>query len=192
MKKMVALVALLLCMAAVFAGSVEFQLGFSLLGINAGAAVDVSNNVKVGLNASFAKVAGDDGFGWLFAQALLAVDTIESEANDLELRFGASYLYTNGSDTYTTYDEETGTETTTSETYMKFAGITFGIQYTHWFTERRNHGIFVGIDIPVGGYVSYFSYGSEIEHGPFVGPLTSMATLGVMGTSFRTGYCFQF
>lgn len=190
MKKIVVLVALLLCSAAIFAGSVGFQLGFSLMGVNAGTAVKVADNIKVGINASYAKVAEKDGFSWLYAQALLGIDTIQSESNDLDLRFGLTYLQTNDSETY--YEGEPESETTTYENYMKYAGVTFGIQYTHWFGEKKSHGIFVGIDIPVGGYVSYVSYGSEIEHGPFVGPLTSMATLGVMLTSFRTGYCFQF
>ena len=192
MKKTIAIICILLCAAVAFAETASFQIGFSLLGVNAGTAVKIKDNIRVGLNASFAKVAGDDGFGWLYAQALLAVDTIQSEANDFDLRFGVTYLQTNGSETVTYYDEESGTETTTKDTYLKFAGITFGIQYTHWFGASRSNGIFVGIDMPVGGYVSYVSYGSQIEHGPFVGPLTSMATLGVLVTSLRTGYAFRF
>ena len=187
MKKAIAIIFILLCAAAAFAGA-SFQIGFSILGVNAGTAVKVADNIKVGVNASFAKVAEKDGFSWLYAQAFLGIDTIQSRSNDFDLRFGATYLQTNGSDTY--YDEES--ESTTKETYMKYAGITFGIQYTHWFGTSRSNGIFVGIDIPIGGYVSYVSYGSEVEHGPFVGPLTSMATLGVLVTSFRVGYAFQF
>ena len=182
---------MLLCAASVFAAA-SFQLGFSLMGINAGTAISVKDNIKVGINASVAKVAGDENFGWLYAQALLAVDTVRSESNDFDLRFGASYLNIGGSETVTYYDEEENPTTEEKPSYLKFAGITFGIQYTHWFGEKRSHGIFVGIDIPVGGYVSYVSYGNQEEHGPFVGPLTSMATLGVLLTSFRTGYTFQF
>lgn len=191
MKKTAALLIMLLCAASVFAAA-SFQLGFSLMGINAGTAISVKDNIKVGINASVAKVAGDENFGWLYAQALLAVDTIRSESNDFDLRFGASYLNIGGSETVTYYDEEENPTTEEKPSYLKFAGITFGIQYTHWFGEKRSHGIFVGIDIPVGGYVSYVSYGNQEEHGPFVGPLTSMATLGVLLTSFRTGYTYQF
>ena len=192
MKKTIAIICILLCAAVAFAHTASFQIGFSLLGANAGTSIKLTDTVKLGVNASVAKVAEKDGFSWIYAQAVLALDTIRNEGNDLDLRFGASYMHTQGSDTYTTYNEETDTETTESETHMKFAGVTFGIQYTHWFGEKRSHGIFVGIDIPVGGYVSYYSYGSEIEHGPFIGPLTSMATLGVLLTSFRTGYAFRF
>ena len=188
MKKTVILMILLLCAASVFAGT-SFQLGFSIMGMNAGTTIPIKDNIKVGINASVAKVAGDDGFGWLYAQALLAIDTIHSESNDFDLRFGASYLTIGGSDTIF-LEEDPSTET--NESYLKFAGITFGVQYTHWFGEKRSHGIFVGVDIPVGGYVSYYSSGNQVEHGPFVGPLTSMATLGVLLTSFRTGYTFQF
>ena len=191
MKKTIAIICILLCAAAAFAGA-SFQIGFSILGINAGTAVKVTDSVKVGINSSFAKVAEEDGFSWLYAQAFLGIDTIQNQSNDFDLRFGVTYLQTHGSDTTTYYDEESNPETRTYETYMKFAGITFGIQYTHWFGSSRSNGIFVGIDIPIGGYVSYVSYGSEIEHGPFVGPLTSMASLGVLVTSIRTGYTFQF
>ena len=178
MKKTAVLLIMLLCAASVFAGAASLQIGFSLMGINAGTAIEAKENVKVGVNASVAKVAGDQSFGWIYAQALLAVDTIHSESND--------------SETVTYYDEEDNPTTEEKPTYLKFAGITFGIQYTHWFGEKRSHGIFVGIDVPVGGYVSYVSYGTQEEHGPFVGPLTSFASLGVLLTSFRTGYTFQF
>ena len=191
MKKTTVLLILLLCAASVFAGA-SFQVGFSLLGVNAGASFNVKNNVKAGINASFAKVAGDNNFGWIFAQALLAVDTIQSESNDFELRFGASYLNIGGTETVTYYDDESHPTTEERPTKMEYAGLTFGIQYTHWFGEKRSNGIFVGIDVPVGGYVSYVSYGTEEEHGPFVGPFTSFASLGVLFTSFRTGYCFKF
>ena len=191
MKKTAILIIMLLLAASVFAGA-SFQIGFSLMGINAGTAISVKDNIKVGINASVAKVAGENDFSWLYAQALLAVDVIESDSNDFDLRFGASYLNIGGSETVTYYDEESDPTTEEKPSYLKFAGLTFGIQYTHWFGEKRSHGIFVGIDIPVGGYVSYVSYGNQEEHGPFVGPLTSMATLGVMLTSFRTGYTFQF
>lgn len=192
MKKTAVLLIMLLCAASVFAGAASLQIGFSLMGINAGTAIEVKENVKVGVNASVAKVAGDQSFGWIYAQALLAVDTIHSESNDFDLRFGASYLNIGGTETVTYYDEEDNPTTEEKPTYLKFAGITFGIQYTHWFGEKRSHGIFVGIDVPVGGYVSYVSYGTQEEHGPFVGPLTSFASLGVLLTSFRTGYTFQF
>lgn len=182
---------MLLCAASVFAGPIGFQMGFSLMGVNGGMTVGVTDNVKIGINSSVAKVAGDEGFGWIYAQALLAVDTIQSKSNDFDLRFGATYLQIGGSETVTYYNEESDSSTETRDTYLKFAGITFGVQYTHWFGEKKSHGIFVGIDIPVGGYVSYVSYGDQVEHGPFVGPLTSMATLGVLFTSLRTGYTFQ-
>ena len=191
MKKATVLLILLLCTASVFAGA-SFQIGFSLLGVNAGASFNVKDNVKMGINASFAKVAGGNDFGWIFAQGLLAIDTIQSKSNDFELRFGASYLEIGGTETVTNYDDESNPSTEEKPSHMKFAGLTFGIQYTHWFGEKRSNGIFVGIDIPVGGYVSYVSYGNEEEHGPFVGPFTSFASLGVLFTSFRTGYCFQF
>ena len=189
MKKTIAIISILLCAAVAFAGA-SFQIGFSILGVNAGTAVKVADNIKVGVNASFAKVAEENGFSWLYAQAFLGIDTIQSPSNDFDLRFGVTYLQTHGSETYNEGEPEV--ETKTYETYMKYAGVTFGIQYTHWFGASRSNGIFVGIDIPIGGYVSYVSYGSEIEHGPFVGPLTSMATLGVLVTSFRAGYTFQF
>lgn len=192
MKRLAVLLIMLLCAASVFAGAVSLQVGFSLMGINAGTTIAIKDNIKAGVNASVAKVAGNQDFGWIYAQALLAVDTIRSESNDFDLRFGASYLNIGGTETVTYYDEESNPTTETRDTYLKFAGITFGIQYTHWFGEKRSHGIFVGIDVPVGGYVSYVSYGNQEEHGPFVGPLTSMATLGVLLTSLRTGYCFQF
>ena len=192
MKKTIAIICILLCAAVAFAHTVGFQIGFSLLGANAGTSIKLTDTVKLGVNASVAKVAGDQSFGWIYAQALLAVDTIHSESNDFDLRFGASYLNIGGTETVTYYDEEDNPTTEEKPTYLKFAGITFGIQYTHWFGEKRSHGIFVGIDVPVGGYVSYVSYGTQEEHGPFVGPLTSFASLGVLLTSFRTGYTFQF
>ena len=189
MRKTTAIICILLCAAAAFAGTLSFQLGFSILGANAGAAIPVTDSVKIGAAISVARLANqaEDNFGWIYAQGLLSVDLIQNVGNDLDLRFGLSYLNINGNDGF---EDEEGNKT--EPTYMKFAGLTFGIQYTHWFGYRRSHGVFVGIDIPVGGYVSYYSYGEVEEHGPFIGPLTSMATLGVMLTSMRTGYCFQF
>ena len=105
MKKTAFLLIMLLCAASVFAAA-SFQLGFSLMGINAGTAISVKDNIKVGINASVAKVAGDENFGWLYAQALLAVDSIQSESNDFDLRFGASYLNIGGTETVTYYDDE--------------------------------------------------------------------------------------
>ena len=189
MKKAITIICILLCAAAAFAGTMSFQLGFSILGANAGATVSLTDSVKMGGAISVARLANqaEDNFGWIYAQGLLSVDLIPNVGNDLDLRFGLSYLNINGNDGF---EDEEGNKT--EPTYMKFAGLTFGIQYTHWFGYRRSHGVFVGIDIPVGGYVSYYSYGEVEEHGPFIGPLTSMATLGVLLTSMRTGYCFQF
>ena len=128
MKKKDVLLILLHCAASVFAGSVGFQMGFSLMGVNAGMTVGITDNVKAGINSSFAKVAGDNNLGWIYAQALLAVDTIQSKSNDFDLRFGAAYLQIGGSETVTYYDEGSDPSTETRESYLKFAGITFGIQ----------------------------------------------------------------
>lgn len=190
MKKATAIICILLFAAAAFAGTMSFQLGFSILGINAGATIGVTDSVRIGAGISAARVANqpEDKFGWIYAQGIVSVDLIPNVGNDLDLRFGLSYLNINGNDSVV-YDDES---TTTEPTYMKFAGLTFGLQYTHWFGYRRSHGLFVGFDIPVGGYVSAYSRYEYDEHGPFVGPLTSVATLGVLLTSIRTGYCFQF
>ena len=189
MRKAISVICILLCTAAAFAGTMSFQLGFTVLGANAGTAITLTDTLKVGANVSVAKVANqtEDAFGYLYGQALFAVDLIPGAGNDLDIRFGLSYLNINGNDTIEYSD---GTESGSS--HMKFAGLTIGIQYTHWFGYRRSHGIYVGIDVPLGGYVSYYSYGEAEEHGPFIGPLSSMASLGVMATSLRTGYCFQF
>ena len=178
MKKTIIIICMLLCAAVAFAQTFAFQVGFSVMGVNAGLQLGVTDTVRIGANASMAMSGTKDSensFGWLLAQGLMAIDMLKSEANDLEIRFAFSYL-----DIRNPLAAETPS--------MKLIGATFGIQYTHWFGVNRNNGLFVGIDIPMGGYAS----GNDIDEGPFIGPWTSLATLGVLVTSFRTGYAFQF
>ena len=177
MKKTIIIICMLLCAAVAFAQTFAFQVGFSVMGVNAGLQMGVTDTVRIGANASMAMSGTKDSensFGWLLAQGLMAIDMLKSEANDLEIRFAFSYL-----DIRSPLAAETPS--------MKLIGATFGIQYTHWFGVNRNNGLFVGIDIPMGGYAS----GNDIDEGPFIGPWTSLATLGVLVTSFRTGYAFQ-
>ena len=177
MKKTIIIICMVLCAAVAFAQTFAFQVGFSVMGVNAGLQMGVTDTVRIGANASMAMSGTKDSensFGWLLAQGLMAIDMLKSEANDLEIRFAFSYL-----DIRNPLAAETPS--------MKLIGATFGIQYTHWFGVNRNNGLFVGIDIPMGGYAS----GNDIDEGPFIGPWTSLATLGVLVTSFRTGYAFQ-
>ena len=178
MKKAIIVICMVFCAAVAFSQVCSMQVGFSILGVNAGLEVGVSDTVRIGANASLAMSGtkdSEDSFGWILAQGLVGIDMLKSEANDLEIRFAFSYL-----------DIRNSLAAPTSS--MKLTGLTFGIQYAHWFGTNRNNGLFVGIDIPMGGYAS----GEDIAEGPFIGPWTSLATLGVLMTSFRTGYCFRF
>jgi len=188
MKKAIVVICILLCAAIAFAKTMSLQAGFSILGMNGGAAFMLSDKVKIGANVSGALMANQmDPSSWLLGQGFVSIDVIGSTANDLDLRFGLAYLQTR-TENRLYYDETPVVE----ETRVKFAGLTFGVQYSHWFGESRAHGLFVGIDFPVGGYTSYYSCGTLEEKGFFFGPLSSMATLAMLGTSLRTGYCFQF
>ena len=178
MKKAIAIIFILLCATLAFAQTFAFQVGFSVMGVNAGLQLGVTDSVRIGANASVAMSGtkeSENSFGWVLAQGLMAIDMLKSEANDFEIRFAFSYL-------------DIRNPLAAEEPSMKLMGLTFGIQYTHWFGVNRNNGLFVGIDIPMGGYAS----GEEVDEGPFIGPWTSLATLGVLVTSFRTGYAFQF
>ena len=189
MKKSIAFICIMICSAALFAGTVSMNLGFSILGANAGAAIKVSDSTKIGAAVSLAREAStsNDAFGWIYAQGFVAIDPIESIANDLDMRFGLSYLKINGSEGTSSDDESEQAQTGT-----RFIGLTFGIQYTHWFGSRRNHGIFVGMDLPIGGYTETRNGDGLDESGPFIGPFTSLATLAVGLVSFKVGYGFQF
>ena len=192
MKKAVVIICIMLCACAVFAKTMSVQAGFSILGMNGGAAVIISDKTKIGFNASGAVMANSrsetDPTSWLMGQGFVSFDVIKNTANDLDLRIGLTYLHYR-SEERVYYSEE---EPKTVESSLKFAGLTFGIQYSHWFGEKRSHGIYVGIDFPVGGFTSSYSYGSVDERGPFVGPFSSLATVALLGTSLRTGYCYQF
>ncbi len=191
MKKAIVVICILLCACVAFAKTMSFQVGFAVLGMNGGAAFSVSDTVKVGVNASGAVMANNrtdtHPTTWLLGQGFVSFDVIKNTANDLDLRIGATYLQTK-SQNWVYYEEEPKIE----ESFLKFAGLTFGVQYSHWFGDKQAHGIYVGIDFPVGGYTWYTSYGTVDEDGFFFGPLSSMATLALLGTSLRTGYCFQF
>ena len=190
MKKAIVVICILLCAAAAFAKTMTLQAGFSILGMNGGAAFSVSDKVKIGINASGAVMANQNSSNpssWLLGQGFASVDVIRSTSNDLDLRFGLTYLQTKGEDRL--YSDE---EPDVVESHLRFAGLSFGVQYSHWFGEKQAHGIYVGVDFPVGGYTSYYSYGEYVEKGFFFGPLSSMATLALLGISLRTGYCFQF
>lgn len=185
MKKLVIVFCILLCASAAFAKTASMQIGFSTLGVNAGAAAHFGDRFKVGVNGSIVllgdKNSNDNSFlGWLFGQGFFSVDLIENTANDLDMRFAFAYMQI---DSNAPVEEE--------DVYsIMFAGVTFGVQYTHWFGDNRNHGIYVGVDIPLGGYVAT---NDDNDNGhPFVGPFGSLATMGVIASSFRFGYAFQF
>ena len=188
MKKAIVVICILVCATVAFAKAVSIQAGFSILGMNGGASFRLSEKVKIGANVSGAVMANQvDPSSWLLGQGFVSIDVIGSTANDLDLRFGLTYLQTRSQDRM-----YYGDDPVVEETHLKFAGLTFGVQYSHWFGESRAHGLYVGIDFPVGGYTSYYAYGTVEEKGFFFGPLSSMATLALLGTSLRTGYCFQF
>lgn len=188
MKKAIVVICILLCACTAFAKTMSLQAGFSVPGMNGGAAFRLSDNVKLGVNASGALMTNQaDPSSWLLGQGFVSVDVIKNTGNDLDLRFGLAYLQTK-SQNRLYYDETPVVE----ESHLKFAGLTFGVQYSHWFGDNRTHGIYVGIDFPVGGYTSYYTYGTYEEKGFFFGPLSSMATLALLGVSLRTGYCVQF
>lgn len=185
MKKAFFVLCVLVCASAVFAGSVTLQAGFSILGANAGAAYRVDDITKVGISASAAMGSSiewiDSGFSLIFGQGFVSFDVLKSESNDLDMRIGVSYLR---------MGERYYTEDGGYMNYLDAVCATFGIQYTHWFGEKRAHGIYVGTDLPLGGYAG--RNGFTEDAGPFFGPLSSEATLGVMVASLRFGYAFQF
>lgn len=185
MKKLIITLCILLCATFAFAKAASLQAGFSLLGANAGAAVHLGDTIKVGANGSVVLLgdqkSNDSAFlGWLYGQGFLSIDLLKNEANDLDMRFAFAYMEINSKAPVEEDDISS----------MMFAGATFGIQYTHWFGDERHHGIYVGVDLPLGGYV--MTNGDEETGHPFIGPFSSLATLGVIASSFRFGYAFQF
>lgn len=186
MKKAIIVLCVLLCASAVFAGSVTLQAGFSTLGANAGAAYRIDDVTKVGINASAAMGNSIDWIGsdfrLIFGQGFVSFDVLKSESNDLDMRIGLAYLRM-GEKYYTDEGENMN--------FIDAACVTFGIQYTHWFGEKRAHGIYVGTDIPLGGYAG--NNGFTENASPFFGSLSSAeTTLGVFAATLRFGYAFQF
>ena len=97
MKKLVIVFCILLCASAAFAKTASMQIGFSTLGVNAGAAAHFGDRFKVGVNGSIVllgdKNSNDNSFlGWLFGQGFFSVDLIENTANDLDMRFAFAYM----------------------------------------------------------------------------------------------------
>jgi len=185
MKKAIIVLCMLLCASVVFAKTMTLQAGFSTIGANAGATYHVNDTTKVGINASAAMGNGIDwiseDFKLLFGQGLVSFDVLRSESNDLDLRVGLAYVR---------MGERYYVDDGWVMNYMDAVCATFGIQYTHWFGEKRSHGIYVGTDLPIAGYAG--SNGFTDNCSPFFGPLSSSATLGVLVGSLRFGYAFQF
>jgi len=185
MKKAIIVLCILLCASAVFAKTVTIQAGLSTLGLNLGTTYHINDSTKVGINASAAMGNGIDwiseDFKLLFGQALVSFDTISSEANDLDLRVGLAYAR---------MGEKYYTDDGYVMNYMDAVCATFGVQYTHWFGEKRTNGIYVGLDLPVGGYAG--NNGFTENNSPFFGPFSSSATVAVLAASLRFGYACQF
>ena len=171
MKKLVIVFCILICASAPSAKAASFQIGFSTLGVNAGAAAHFGENMKAGVNGSIVllgdKNKNDSSFlGWLYGQGYFSIDLIKNTANDLDLRFAFAYMQI---DSNAPVEDD-------SIYSVKYMGATFGVQYTHWFGDARRHGIYVGVDLPM----------------QITGPFGSLATLGVVASSFRFGYAVQF
>ena len=185
MRKAIIVLCMLLCATAVFARTLTLQAGFSTLGANAGVTYHIDGTTKVGLNASAAMGNGIDWIGsdfrLIFGQALVSFDVLQSPSNDLDMRVGAAYLR---------MGERYYTDEGPYMNYMDAICVTFGIQYTHWFGEKMAHGIYVGTDLPLGGYAG--TNGFTEDASPFFGPLSSATTLGVLAATLRFGYAFQF
>ena len=184
MKKLVIVICILLCASVAFAKVASMQIGFSTLGLNAGAAAHFGGNMKAGVNGSIVLLGDknkDDSFlGWLYGQGYFSIDLIKNTANDLDLRFAFAYMQI---DSNAPVEDD-------SIYSVKYMGATFGVQYTHWFGDARHHGIYVGVDLPMGGYV-VTNEDDDTGH-MFIGPFGSLATLGVIASSFRFGYAVQF
>lgn len=185
MRKVIIVLCMLVCATAVFAKTLTLQAGFSTLGANAGVAYHIDETTRVGLSASAAMGDGIDWIGsdfrLIFGQGFVSFDVLKSASNDLDMRIGLAYLR---------MGEKNYTDEGVYMNFMDAVCVTFGIQYTHWFGEKAAHGIYVGTDLPLGGYAG--TNGFTEDASPFFGPLSSVATLGVLAASLRFGYTYQF
>lgn len=174
-KVLVVLFILVLCAGTAFSFAFTTQAGFTVMGMNADISMFMSDSVKLGAGGSVMMVQPSMDIGYnkmVFLSGHADFDVLDySLSNDLDVRLSCVYL-----------------EAFDDSDPMKFAGLTLGLQYTHWFGQSRQHGIYTGFDLPMFGFTSNTEY-----RGFFVGPFGSIETTGgVYILTMRCGYSFRF